>query len=270
MKSESAPSRPHRSTRAATSTRARASRASATLPSSVASVMSAVASRLAPRLAPSTIRRPPPERHARARPSAPRPSRRRARASVDLGRANEFALLSDVRFVLCNPQGPANVGACARPCKILDSRFELCDVGPFVLRSDEARETLDEASEGEEEVPNARPRRWGRRRRRRRRCRRRRCGRRADWPLADAERCETVEDALRGCTFVLATTARPRSGTPLMTAREAAERVRAEAKNGKVAVLFERTHGLDNEGCRGHTPRWRYPPRERGNCVERA
>ena len=44
----------------------------------------------------------------------------------------------------------------------------------------------------------------------------------ADWLLwtpGDAG----VEDALRGCTFVLATTARPRSGTPLMTAREAAE-----------------------------------------------
>jgi len=66
--------------------------------------------------------------------------------------------------------------------------------------------------------------------------------------LADAERCQTSEEALKDCSFVLATTARPRSGTPLMTAREAAERIAEEAKRGKVAVMFgnERT-GLTNE-----------------------
>lgn len=159
--------------------------------------------------------------------------------------------MSDVRFVLCNPQGPANVGACARVMQnfgIYD--LKLCDVGPFVLRSDEARETLDEASEGEGRSPERASSEIGATAATTaplsEEAMRYACA--ADWLLADAERCETVEDALRGCTFVLATTARPRSGTPLMTAREAAERVRAEAKNGKVAVLFgnERT-GLTNE-----------------------
>ena len=159
--------------------------------------------------------------------------------------------MSDVRFVLCNPQGPANVGACARVMQnfgIYD--LKLCDVGPFVLRSDEARETLDEASEGEGRSPERASSEMGATAATTaplsEEAMRYACA--ADWLLADAERCETVEDALRECTFVLATTARPRSGTPLMTAREAAERVRAEAKNGKVAVLFgnERT-GLTNE-----------------------
>ena len=214
--------------------------------------MSAVASRLAPRLAPSTVRRPPPERHRARAPlgAAPDAADAREHPWISDVRTNS-PLLSDVRFVLCNPQGPANVGACARVMQnfgIYD--LKLCDVGPFVLRSDEARETLDEASEGEGRSPERASSEMGATAATTaplsEEAMRYACA--ADWLLADAERCETVEDALRGCTFVLATTARPRSGTPLMTAREAAERVRAEAKNGKVAVLFgnERT-GLTNE-----------------------
>jgi len=160
-------------------------------------------------------------------------------------------LLSNVRFVLCNPQGPANVGACARVMQNFGIyELKLCDVGPFVLQSSEARETLDEASEGEGRTPERASSAMGAAAATTaplsEEAMRYACA--ADWLLADAERCETVEDALRECTFVLATTARPRSGTPLMTAREAAERVREEAKNGKVAVLFgnERT-GLTNE-----------------------
>ena len=117
--------------------------------------MSAVASRLAPRLAPSTIRRPPPERHRARAPlgAAPESADAREHPWISDVRTNS-PLLSDVRFVLCNPQGPANVGACARVMQnfgIYD--LKLCDVGPFVLRSDEARETLDEASEGEGRSP---------------------------------------------------------------------------------------------------------------------
>ena len=70
----------------------------------------------------------------------------------------------------------------------------------------------------------------------------------ADWLLADAERCDTTLEALDDCTFVMATTARPRGNMPLVTARVAAEMLAKEAKRGKVAVLFgnERT-GLTNE-----------------------
>ncbi|CEF96880.1 tRNA/rRNA methyltransferase, SpoU [Ostreococcus tauri] len=165
--------------------------------------------------------------------------------------------LENVRFVLCAPQGAANVGACARAMQNFGVyELKLCEVGPNVLERDDAGETaatrgtesdaeriLDEASEGEGKTPeraanqtlplSAEALRYA-------------CA--ADWMLEDAERCADVEAALAGCTFVLATTARPRTGTPLMTAREAAKKVAEEAKRGKVAVLFgnERT-GLTNE-----------------------
>lgn len=163
--------------------------------------------------------------------------------------------LSNVRFVMCAPQGPANVGAAARVMQnfgIYD--LALVDVGPFVLTTttrsgDATREISDEASEGEGRAPERASEVLGSEARTTPLCEeamRYACA--ADWLLADAERCDDAEEALRGCSFVLATTARPRSGTPLMTAREAAERVREEAKRGKVAVLFgnERT-GLTND-----------------------
>ena len=70
----------------------------------------------------------------------------------------------------------------------------------------------------------------------------------ADWLLAAASRHDSHIDALADCTFVMATTARPRGNVPLVTARTAARMLVEEAKRGKVAVLFgnERT-GLTNE-----------------------
>ena len=162
--------------------------------------------------------------------------------------------IANVRFVLCSPQGAANVGACARAMQNFGVyELKLVDVGPAVLAegSGDANAVtpgtssgiLDEASEGEGRAPerasdqgaplSEEALRYA-------------CA--ADWLLEDAERCADVDAALRGCTFVLATTARPRTGTPLMTARDAAKLVAEEAKRGKVAVLFgnERT-GLTNE-----------------------
>jgi tRNA C32,U32 (ribose-2'-O)-methylase TrmJ len=70
----------------------------------------------------------------------------------------------------------------------------------------------------------------------------------ADWLLADASRHDSHVDAIKDCTFVMATTARPRGNVPLVTARVAARMLVEESKRGKVAVLFgnERT-GLTNE-----------------------
>ena len=70
----------------------------------------------------------------------------------------------------------------------------------------------------------------------------------ADWLLASSKRCDTTLEALEDCTFVMATTARPRGNMPLVTARVAAEMLAREARRGKVAVLFgnERT-GLTND-----------------------
>jgi tRNA(Leu) C34 or U34 (ribose-2'-O)-methylase TrmL len=66
--------------------------------------------------------------------------------------------------------------------------------------------------------------------------------------LADASRHDSHVDAIKDCTFVMATTARPRGNVPLVTARVAARMLVEESKRGKVAVLFgnERT-GLTNE-----------------------
>ena len=169
------------------------------------------------------------------------------------GVQEDLPALSNVRFVMCNPQGPANVGAAARVMQnfgVYD--LKLVDVGPFVLAASDRAErgTLDEASEGEGRAPERASTVMGEEAARTTplsdEAMRYACA--ADWLLADAERCQTSEEALKDCSFVLATTARPRSGTPLMTAREAAERIAEEAKRGKVAVMFgnERT-GLTNE-----------------------
>ena len=65
----------------------------------------------------------------------------------------------------------------------------------------------------------------------------------ADWLLADASRHDSHVDAIADCTFVMATTARPRGNVPLVTARVAAKMLVDESRRGKVAVLFgnERT-----------------------------
>ena len=66
--------------------------------------------------------------------------------------------------------------------------------------------------------------------------------------LDGATVCETVADALNGCTFVLGTTARPRdSEMRVYTPREAAETLSYEG----VAILFgPEDYGLSNEDLR--------------------
>ena len=187
------------------------------------------------------------------------------------------SLLGNVCFVLCGPQGPQNVGSVARVMQnfgIYDLR--ITDPGPFVLagggtRDEDATPADGASSSGGinsgaalgpdglgSDLPEAlRPTRidsggnpaddpaspapplcdeayrFA-------------CA--ADWLLADAKRCDTALEAISDCTFVMATTARPRGNTPLVTARVAAEMLAREAGRGKVAVLFgnERT-GLTNE-----------------------
>ena len=186
------------------------------------------------------------------------------------------SLLGNVCFVLCGPQGPQNVGSVARVMQnfgIYDLR--ITEPGPFVLAggtrvdvtpADGASSsggvnsgaTLgpdglgselplalrptrpDDAVDGDPAVDPTSPDplcdeayRFA-------------CA--ADWLLAESKRCDTTLDAISDCTFVMATTARPRGNVPLVTARVAAEMLAKEAKRGKVAVLFgnERT-GLTNE-----------------------
>ena len=193
-------------------------------------------------------------------------------------------MLGNVCFVLCAPQGPQNVGSTARVMQnfgVYDLR--IVDPGPFVVgaepdEGDDATAPADGASSrgginsgaflgpdglGADLPPALRPTlptatdddegaaardvadpsapaplcaeayRVA-------------CA--ADWLLADARRCDTHLEALEDCTFVMATTARPRGNVPLVTARVAAKMLAEEARRGKVAVLFgnERT-GLTNE-----------------------
>ena len=182
------------------------------------------------------------------------------------------SLLGNVCFVLCGPQGPQNVGSVARVMQnfgIYDLR--ITEPGPFVLAGGTREDvtpadgasssggvnsgaTLGPDGLGSELPPALRPTRpdgdpaddptspdplcdeayrFA-------------CA--ADWLLAESRRCDTALDAIADCTFVMATTARPRGNVPLVTARVAAEMLAREAKRGKVAVLFgnERT-GLTNE-----------------------
>lgn len=191
------------------------------------------------------------------------------------------SLLGNVCFVLCGPQGPQNVGSVARVMQnfgIYDLR--ITEPGPFVLAGGTREDatpadatpadgasssggvnsgaTLGPDGLGSELPPALRPTRpddavdgdpaddptspdplcdeayrFA-------------CA--ADWLLAESKRCDTALDAIADCTFVMATTARPRGNVPLVTARVAAEMLAREAKRGKVAVLFgnERT-GLTNE-----------------------
>ena len=207
------------------------------------------------------------------------------------------AALGNVAFVLCQPQGPQNVGSVARVMQnfgVYDLR--LVDPGPFVLasaREDDVSPTdavvPDGASSrggvnsgaalgpdglGDDLPPALRPTRINNgpdgydedgettsdgettppsgedgasptpalcEEAYRFACA-------ADWLLAGASRHDSVLDALADRTFVVATTARPRGGVPLVTARVAAKMLAEEARRGKVAVLFgnERT-GLTNE-----------------------
>jgi tRNA C32,U32 (ribose-2'-O)-methylase TrmJ len=75
----------------------------------------------------------------------------------------------------------------------------------------------------------------------------------ASWMIEEAEKNIThhshgLEDALKDCTFVVATTARSRENIPFLTPKELKEVVRKEAERGKVAVLFgNEARGLSNE-----------------------
>jgi len=70
-------------------------------------------------------------------------------------------------------------------------------------------------------------------------------------PLVDATTIhDTLEDAVKDATYVVGTTARPRTaGRNYSRPRDAAPSIVAEARRGKVAILFGREdRGLTNEG----------------------
>jgi len=71
----------------------------------------------------------------------------------------------------------------------------------------------------------------------------------ADDVLAKAVVCESLEEALTGCRFVIGTSARSRRlSLPIENPRQSAARLAHEAEQGEVALVFGREHsGLSNE-----------------------
>ena len=109
--------------------------------------------------------------------------------------------LGAVRFVLCRPRNPQNVGAAARALRCAGiSRWAIVD--PRTLDFEAARRVAVHAEE-----------------------------------LLDKPRiAPTLREALEGCSLSIGTTARARPERPLLTPREAASRL--VAARGEVAVVF--------------------------------
>jgi TrmH family RNA methyltransferase len=109
--------------------------------------------------------------------------------------------LGAVRIVLCRPRNPQNLGAAARALRCAGlSRWAIVD--PRTLDFETARRVAVHAEEL------------------------------LDRPAV----CADLGEALRGCSLTVGTTARPRADRPLLSPREAAERL--VAARGEVAVVF--------------------------------
>ena len=133
-----------------------------------------------------------------------------------------------VRVVLVEPREPRNVGAAARAMKNFGLE-ELVLVRPE-RPIDEAAYRL--ATRGAADV------------------------------LERARTVETLDEALAGTVYVVATSARPREGYAgeVYTPREGAPRVRAMALEGPVALMFGRENfGLSNEEMDRAHAIWRIP-----------
>lgn len=109
--------------------------------------------------------------------------------------------LGALRFVLCRPRNPQNLGAAARALRCAGiSRWAIVD--PRTLDFESARRVAVHAED-----------------------------------LLDRPRiCRTLPEALEGCALSVGTTARPRPGRPLLAPREAA--LALSQARGEVAVVF--------------------------------
>lgn len=149
---------------------------------------------------------------------SPRTARTRSNARRRL-RTNRASPLDNVRFALCRPEGPTNVGSAARAMQNFGLKdLKVVNAAPSVLRDG----TIDDDAY--------------------------KYAVHASWMLDGAVE-EDITSACADRTFVVATTARPRENVPLLSLRDGVQRIREELANGaRVVVLFgnERT-GLTNE-----------------------
>ena len=122
--------------------------------------------------------------------------------------------LSKIRVVLCQTSHPGNIGSAARAMKTM-GLSQLVLVRPKKFPHDVA----DAMASGASDI------------------------------LAQARVCDTLEEALTGCTFVIGLSARKRElSHQLVTAREAAAEAVQLAANQPVALVFgTEMSGLSNE-----------------------
>lgn len=135
--------------------------------------------------------------------------------SVDATAAvrNRTRPLDRVHVVLVQPKGPRNVGAVARAM----ANFGLGKLRLFGGVPKLHPEALDYAVT-------------------------------AKGLLEEASQVPTLDEALHGLTFILASTAKRRERTPTLRPREAAARILEEAARGQVGIVFGREdHGLTSE-----------------------
>jgi len=123
------------------------------------------------------------------------------------------AMFENVRIVLVNTSHPGNIGGVARAMKNMGLQ-SLYLVEPKHFPSAEATSRASGA----------------------------------DDLLAQAVMCETLDEALAGCSLVVGASARLRSiAWPQLDPRQCAAQVVTESENGRVALLFGREHsGLTN------------------------
>ncbi len=126
---------------------------------------------------------------------------------------NDVSPLANIRVVLSHTSHPGNIGASARAMRTMGLR-ELYLINPNRFPGPEA--TAMAAG--------------------------------ADDALANAIVCSSLEEALAGTTFIVGLTARKRDlSHEMVSVRDAAAQIVAEASNGKVAVLFgTEMSGLSN------------------------
>jgi tRNA C32,U32 (ribose-2'-O)-methylase TrmJ len=170
-----------------------------------------------------------------------------------------FSRLSNVCFVLCRPQGPANVGGIARVMNnfgITDLRIVAPEpqalAPPFDATMDDGSDRSMYSVSERSYAPLADEARI--------------MAVHASGLLENAGRFETADAAVADCVFVAATTARPRENLPIVSIRDACRvdasdandasdassdavsSISAFTNEGKVAILFgNEATGLTNE-----------------------